>query len=308
MKGLNWAVVAFTASFAFYSNWALAGSQSMNQFLNGFNIYSPELVYQGSALRMYSGGWMTTGMVHDAIYRSSCPEPNWNGSRWVSGICSGTTKVIDAAANGFDALNDPSVIFFPGGVNGGYYIMYMTCVPAGQNGLNVTSNHICWSMSWANDGVNWSRPAVLTTKAWLPSAVRAANGRIYLYANSNGSDPTVPYLSRFDLGTSGVGFSAPTAVSVNGNSFYSNVNVVYRASLGVYQIFGEKDGATRIDYLWSADGVTWILGRENAVVPAPGQNRVNTPAPHPSNSAFMYYGQSPLTNSMGYSIFFNQWF
>ena len=268
------------------------------------DIYSPNLVYQYSKLKMYFGGWDTGGMTHDAIYRADCPEPSWNGSAWVSGACSNAVKVLDAASLGFDALNDPSVVAMPGG----YYLMYMTCVSGGQNGNTVTSNHLCWSMSWYADGVNWSAPQPLSTKVWLPSATIAANGHVYLYANSNSSDPTVPYLSMFDLGTSGIAMGAPKNVNVVGtNKPYLNVDVIYRAGCNCFQIFGQNTTATAIDYLVSWDGVNWYTGAQSIVTPRPGFNSVNTPAPHPNNNAFIYFGQTSQA-PMSYSMFFREWY
>lgn len=281
-----------------------AGRVSVNMVVEADNIYSPFLLEQGGALRMYYGGWDRAGQVHDAIYRADCPQPHLSNGRWVSGRCRNPIKVIDAAANGFDALNDPSIVRMPGD----YLIMYMTCVPAGQNGLTVTSNHICYSTSWFSDGLRWSRPVRLTNKAWLPSATLGPDGRVRLFANSNSSDSRIPFLSMMDLGPSGLGVSSFMPVRVDSGESYANVDVVYRPALGTYQIFGQNLRASSIDYLSSRDGLTWTTGRRSAVVPAPGFHGVITPAPHPRNSSFMYYGQTSQTDWMGFKIFFNQWF
>lgn len=294
-------LVLFAGVGALFIN---AGPVSTNKVVDAENIYSPFLLEQGGSLRMYYGGWDRQGQVHDAIYRADCPEPQWTGRSWISGACRNPVKVIDAAENGFDALNDPTIVRMPGD----YLIMYMTCVPGGQNGLTVTSNHICYSTSWFRDGLRWSRPTRLTNKAWLPSATIAANGRVLLFANSNQADPSVPFLGVMDLGTSGIATSTFRPVRVDSEAAYANVDVIYRPALGYFQIFGQNLAATSIDYLSSRDGVTWSTGRRSAVTPASGFRSVNTPAPHPRNSSFMYYGQTTRTDSMGYKIFFNQWF
>lgn len=260
------------------------------------NVYSPQGVMQDGTFRLYYGGWIQTGQVHDDIYRSTCITYD---------SCGTPQTVLDSAALGFEHLNDPAIVKMPGG----YYIMYMTGVAAGDNGLIASNNHIYYSTSWTNDGVNWSTPVKLISKHWLPSATIGPAGHIYLYANDNSINGQVV---RFDLGASGIEVGTPQMVTLPTGKFYSNVDVMYRPALGFYQIFAEyhrADGSGAIDYLDSTDGLTWNLVHPDVVIPdaSSGEKSVGSPAPHPDTHGIVYFGSTAQADSMGFKIRVQTW-
>ncbi|MBV9159816.1 MAG: hypothetical protein JO019_04440, partial [Candidatus Kaiserbacteria bacterium] len=201
--------------------------------IDGYDIYSPEPVMQGGQLRLYFGGWKSVAdLPHDAIFVADCASE--------AGPCGNVRKAIDPTRFGLEQINDPSIVVHaaaPGSMP--YYIMYMTGVARGQNGINVSMNGIYYSTSYANDGVNWSRPSLLLAGYWLPSATMR-NGHVELYANST-TDGTI---KKFDLGESGISPSAPSAVSFDNSPqiapYYVNVNVMWRPDIGKYEMLAER--------------------------------------------------------------------
>lgn len=221
------------------------------------------------------------------------------------GGCGTPETILDSEALGFEHLNDPTIVAMPGG----YYIMYMTGVAAGESGLVASNNRIYYSTSWVSDGVQWSNPAKLINKYWLPSATIGPSGNVYLYANDNSINGQVV---RFDLGTTGVGVGTPQIVTVPDGKLYSNVHVMYRPALGFYQILAQyhhPDGSGAIDYLDSTDGLDWNLVHPDVVIPdiAAGEFSVGTPAPHPDTHSWVYFGSTAQTDSMGFKIRFQTW-
>lgn len=271
---------------------AVTSSDHVN-LLSPNNVYSPSLLFQGGQLYMYFGGWAQAGQTHDAIYRATCSNPY---------PCSSVVKVIDPQSNGFNHINDPTIVLHPGG----YYIMYMTGVRAGLDGLVASNNQIYYSTSWANDGINWSAPQLLLDGYWLPS-VTIRDGEIYLYANSTSNGT----LYRFDLGTSGAGIAASQPVNQPAGRSYMNVDVMYRPALGFYQILAENlapgPSSSQIDYLSSFDGVNWLSGIDAIAVPAPGQVQIRTPAPHPDTHQWVYFGETANPSAIANAIRFETW-
>jgi hypothetical protein len=270
------------------------------------NIYSPAPVLFGNQPRLYFGGWLNASQTHDNIYVADCP--------FAAGSCTNRRTVIDSVAQGFEHLNDPTIVLHPAvGTTSAYYIMYMTGVPAGESGLTITSNKIYYSTSWANDGITWSKPVLLMSGFWLPSATMK-NGRVELFANST----TDGRVAKFDLGESGITVGAPAYVSTFDNPasippFYSNVDVVWRPSLNQYQIVAERalstapGAASVIDYLTSSDGTSWHLAKPSIISAAPGQFRVGTPAQWVDSAQWVYFGSTAQTDSMGFKIRFAEW-
>lgn len=260
------------------------------------NVYSAEPILQKGALKLYFGGWTQQNQVHDNIYRTDCQSP--------SGPCTNTQTVLDSKALGFGHLNDPSIVEMPGG----YYIMYMTGVEAGKNGIIASNNNTYYATSWVNDGLTWSKPQLLLEHQWLPSAT-VRNGSVELYVNDNAIDGS---LGRFVLGPSGVVPGPREKIKVTNmpsEGFYSNPNVKWRPSLGIYQIFAERnlpDGSSVIDYLTSKDGITWTVEQPNIVTPAPGEVRVGTPAPYPTTNSWVYFGSTQKNDSTGFKIRFQK--
>ena len=256
-----------------------------HQILQGFNIYSPEIVLQGNAEVMYFGGWMAAAdLPYDAIYRCAMP-------------CQNPVEVLSPPFGSLVQLNDPTLVQMPGG----YWIMYMT----GSSSLNgeLTSQAIYFSTSW--DGITWSVPQLLISGYWLPSAV-IKDGHVYLYAN-----PTTPPNKqwRFDLGISGVGVGMPVVINHTQPYNYANVDIAYHPSINLWQMVAENIGAlpaSQIDYLISGNGIDWTLGQA-AVISAPAGGSVRTPAMHPGTAYYIYYGCAGTRDGMSNQICFDDW-
>lgn len=257
--------------------------------MDGSNVYSPELVKAPTGLRMYFGGWRDAGQRHDNIYVSDCPD--------VERACSNVRTVLDSRALGFEHLNDPSIVIHPGG----YYIMYMTAVRAGDNALVAAKNHVYYATSWLADGLSWSAPALLVSHHWLPSATVKGDA-VELYANDNAVHGGVV---RFELGPSGVQVGTPTKVTLPNGTLYANVHASWRPSLKSYQILAERQTPTAssvIDALSSTDGLAWSVVHDSLVTPATGEFRVGTPAPHPDSNARIYFATTKNRSSTGFAI------
>jgi hypothetical protein len=275
-----------------------AASLSSNKdplVLDLFNVYSPNLVLFNSKLRMYFGGWANVSDRNDGIYLTDCFQSPTQ--------CFHIRKVIDAKSLGFEHLNDPSVVLHP---SGQYYIMYMTGVPLGKDGFQVRNNKIYYSTSWAYDGVNWSKPMLLTGNGWLPSAT-VYRGQILLTYNDT-FRTGMPYI--MNLSASGVSILSDKQVLVNGahsNARYLNTEVTYRPQISLFQILGERFDGTGIDLLHSPDGVNWHQVHTHVVKASPLE-RVRTPAAHPHTHSWVYYGQTTdLTHALHNKIRFHQW-
>ena len=243
---------------------------------------------------MYFGGWMNKGQRHDDIYIADC---SWDGSS-----CSNVRTVIDATAKGFNHLNDPSIIRLIDSTNTGraYYLMYLTGVEEGEDGLVAGNNNIYYSTSWANDGINWSTPRLLLRHHWLPSATVKENGEVELYASDNTIHGGVV---RINLGTSGVNVGAIERVSYGTNGHFANVDVEYDLNEKRYHIVAERmEPQSTIDLFTSTDGINWRLVREKIVTAADGQYRVGTPTFHPSKRDILFFGSTAQSDSMGFKI------
>lgn len=261
------------------------------KIINGTNVYSPKMIKHQGKLRMYFGGWHEANQYHDAIYVADCYHPHMP--------CINIKKVIDPVKYGFEHLNDPSIVLHPNG----YYIMYMTGLKKGLNGFDPKNHNIYYATSWDYDGLNWSAPAVLVTNAWLPDATIVKN-QIQLFYNDTTTTGTVIIQM---MGTSGISKGPKDYVHVGGGlAHYLNVDVIYRPSLGFYQILAEN-AAGHIDYLQSYNGYDWELKRKSIITPDKGQIRVNAPSAHPDTHAWVYYGQTPNKLSIDYDIYFKMW-
>jgi hypothetical protein len=267
------------------------------------DVYSPKLIYQTingkPVLVMYFGGWYRTNpytLPNDSIYRAVCSAPTQ---------CGAAQKVIDPVAAGLGSaamLNNPTIVQL-NNFGRPYLLMYMTGVTGDDrtNGQTVQNNQIYWSMSWADDGVNWSKPQLLLNDAWLPSATLDANNNVILYANTNWNEN--PYfLSRWNLGQSGIAVARQQPVSTSNGINYINVEVKYRPQIGLYQMLAQQVTSafnSQVDYLYSTDGARFTLGVENVIPPS------MTPGVHPDSSCYVYYGYAPglyLSN-----VYFKRW-
>jgi hypothetical protein len=182
--------------------------------------------------------------------------------------------------------------------------MYMTMMIDPVPPILPSDHCIAYSTSWVTDGVNWSAPQCLPLPeaAWLPSAT-IVGGQVRLFYNS-GVSGNVRWVS---LGSSGVSVGTPSTVALPSGKAYANVDVMYRPSLGLFQIFAEVMPAATIDYLYSDSGSTWTLGAEDIAPKSPGFIQVRTPAPHPDTHSYLFYGQGPNAGSTANKIFFRQW-
>lgn len=253
--------------------------------MQGFNIYSPEIIMQNNQMVMYFGGWMSqSDLPYDAIYR--CPLP-----------CTSPVEVIAPPYGSLVQVNDPTLVQMPAG----YWIMYMT----GSTSLDVDvkKQGIYFSTSW--DGVAWSTPQLLIPGYWLPSAV-LKDGRVYLYVNPTVS-PNKQW--RFDLGTSGVSVGTPVITTHSQAYNYANVDVAYHPSINMWQMVAENIGdlpASQIDYLTSSNGIDWTLGQAGIIV-APVGGSVRTPAMHPGSAYYVYFGCAATRDGMSNQICFEDW-
>ncbi len=270
------------------------------------DFYSAELVKWGSGMRMYFGGWyeLAPPDYQDDIYVSDCP--------YTGGPCTNVRKVIDASQYG-GPVNDPSVVLIdPADGSKDYYIMYMTCVVHGA-----PTGGVCYSTSWADDGINWGKPGLLVANAWLPSA-SIKDGHVILYLSRHPSNE----LLRYDLGTSGVAVGTPDVLKftglpapLGGNAFYINIDARWRPTLNAYQMLAEgpdtTDGAwpwpSAIDYLDSTDGINWRVVYTGVVRRTSDQARIGTPGQHPDSAAWVYFGSTARDDSAGFKINFAQW-
>jgi len=265
-----------------------------NIVINGFNVYSADLIFGNDGMRMYFGGWMNKGQRHDNIYVADCSE---DGS-----TCSNIRTVIDATAKGFNHLNDPSIVRLVDSNNTGrgYYIMYLTGVEEGEDGLVAGNNHLYYSTSWANNGINWSTPKLLLRHHWLPSATVNGKGEVELYANDNTIHGGVV---KINLGKSGVNVDTIERVSYGTDGHFANVDVTYNLKEGTYRILAERaEPQSTIDLFTSTDGVNWSLAHKKIVDVGVGQYRVGTPAFHPTDENIIFFGSTAQNDSMGFKI------
>ena len=267
--------------------------------INRRNVYSPDPVVVGNKTYLYFGGWTSSSQVHDNIYRATC---NADGKS-----CGSIQVVIDSAKNGFAHLNDPSIVRIAGNKdNGGrdYFIMYMTGVIAGKDGFVPTNNDIYYATSWADDGVNWSKPAKLLEDHWLPSATFNGAGEVVLFANDNGIHGNVV---RINLGKGGAAPGTKTRVtygsSKQADSIYSNVAVQFVPSKKMYYILAERMNDPKgIDAFTSSNGSSWNLITPLVVTPVDDQVRAGTPAFHPNDHQLIYFGSTAQKDYMGHKI------
>jgi hypothetical protein len=255
------------------------------------DVYSPKLIYQTlngqRTLVMYFGGWYRTDsedLPNDSIYRAVCLAPDF---------CGVAQKVIDPVAGHLglaSMVNNPTIVELHN-YGQDYLVMYMTGVTGADrnNAATVQNNKIFYSISWAADGIRWSVPKLLIDEAWLPSATVDADGNVLLYANTNWT--TNPhFLSRYNLGPSGLAVSKAEPVVTDAGVNYTNVEVKYRKELARFQIVAQQASLSfnsEVDYLESVDGVRWDVHAKN--ITPPGM----TPGVHPDTSCWVYYGLAP---------------
>jgi len=253
------------------------------------NVYSPSMVIQGGTLVMYFGGWYRSNQVHDNIYRSECRSPLQK--------CEAAASLLDSQALGFAHLNDPSVLLLPNGL----YLMYMTGVIAGEDGLIATKNHVYYSTS--KDAIHWNKPALIAGDIWMPSATLDAQNNVLVFGNSTVDGRIV----RYNLGPAGNKVISRDVLQLP--KFYLNIEVTYQPKLGTYQILAEQGGISpnQIDYLTSADGFTWQLIGDGIIKPRAGKVTVRTPTPHPTNHHIVYYAETANPNSTQNKMLSVQW-
>jgi hypothetical protein len=256
------------------------------------DVYSPKLIYQIIAgqktLVMYFGGWYQTdsaALPNDSIYRAVCTAPN---------ACGLAQKVIDPVAmqmGSASMVNDPTIVeLHNNGLD--YLVMYMTGVTGEDrnDAATVQNNKIYYSVSWATDGIHWSIPKLLFDNGWLPSATVNADGDVILYANTNwNNNPN--FLSRCNLGPSGIAVAPCEPVITSQEKLYINVDVTYQKELHLFQMLAQDSTGSfnsGIDYLDSNDGLVWEVRAENVV--AQGM----TPTIHPDTACWVYYGYAPV--------------
>lgn len=281
---------------------AVAAQPAQTVAVSGYDIYSPDPVMVSGTPRLYFGGWLSTAdLPHDSIYAASCGY----GSS-----CSAPRLVISAVTSDLYQINDPTIVHMPATADRpAYMIMYMT----GSTGTTIDTNGIYYATSWETDGYTWSKPKLLLSGFWLPSATKK-DGQVVLYANST----TDGRVAQFNLGSTGIVVPSTKTYLTFDNSaadapFYSNVDVVWRPSIHLFQMVAERQLSTAsesssvIDYLTSTDGVAWHLAHPNLVTAAADQFRVGSPAQWPDSASWLYYGSTAEKNSMGFSVRFSAW-
>ncbi len=260
--------------------------------VNANNVYSPEVVIQDGLRYLYFGGWMNQGQTHDNIYRAQCGNLGDN--------CSGVQTVIDSFSRGLEHFNDPTIVKMPGN----YYIMYGTGVLAGQDGVVLPNNKIYYSTSYTNDGVNWSTPALVIGNAWLPSATIGPDGGVELFANSTENGVVL----RYRLGGSGVQNQGGEPVVFTNGLNYLNVDVEFRPSTNLYEMFGERFDTKHIDYLTSSDGTHFNLVKPDVVTDqSAGVPFIRTPGQDANTANWLYYAGTPDPSAMQNKIYFQAW-
>lgn len=255
------------------------------------NIYSPNFIIQGGTPVMYYGGWEQAGQLHDNIYRAEC--------HGAVTACDAGALIIDSAAEGFEHLNDPALVT----LTGGRYLMYMTGVVAGANGLVLGDNKVYLATS--TDAIHWSRPQLLLSDVWLPSATLDAGGNVILYGNGNGT--TAEYLIRYNLGPNGNQVLERRAIFAP--KAYANVDVQYRASTGLFHMLAETNttGPNQIDALTSPDGISWTVVGDGILRPTAGAIYVRTPTSRLDDPSLIYYAQTRDPQNMANQIVVARW-
>lgn len=272
------------------------------------NFYSPELLPFGGGVRMYFGGWYEVGARdgHDDIYVADCTS---NGSS-----CSNVRMILDGANQGPPAmnLNDPTIVTITAGPNP-YLVMYLTCT---YHGEGAGSDKVCYTTSWANDGIVWGKPGTLVAGYALPSVVMK-DSKVLLYAMKTGENAYY----RFDLGTSGTNVGVPVKLqftnmpaALGSNAYYVNIHVRYDATQNKYFMLAQGPNTNvswpwpaAIDLLESVDGITWSLVHHAMMKPLAGQFELNAPAFLPSSINTIFFGSTAATNSTGYTIYSGEW-
>jgi hypothetical protein len=261
--------------------------------VNGQNVYSPTVVYQGGVRYLYFGGWLTPGQTHDAIYRTQCGN--------LGTPCTATQMVLNPVPYGFDHVNDPTIV----SMQDGNYIMYFTGLVQGLNAFTPSNNKIYYATSRATDGVNWSAPSLVIPNAWLPSATVGPTGEVEVFANETMS---VGNVVRFKMGTAGTQPAPYEALVFSNGGFYLNADVKYRPSIGIYQMLGERQGSTAIDYLTSRDGVHFTLEiADIATASTTGVAYIRTPGQDSETAQWLYYAGTNDPNATQNKLFFEVW-
>lgn len=66
-------------------------------------------------------------------------------------------------------------------------------------------------------------------------------------------------------------------------------------------------GAHSVDYLSSNDGVNFTVLKYAIVKPMNGHVKTRTPAMHPNNARWLYYGSTTDPSAMGNQILYQTW-
>ncbi len=260
--------------------------------INFNNVYSPDVILKDGWRYVYFGGWVENGQTHDNIYRMKCGN--------LGDGCTDLVKVLDGMAHGFDHINDPSIIRKTDGT----YIMYLTGLVNGLNAFTPSNNKIYYSTS--SDGVTWTAPILVISNAWLPSATIGVTGQVEVFGNET---LVMGNVARFKLGANGTtATNNYEALVFSNGEFYSNSSIKYRSSIGIYQMFGERSGATAIDYLSSTDGIHFTLVTKDVVTSASaGMLHVRTPGQDSDTGNWLYYGATNNPNATENKILFQTW-
>lgn len=260
--------------------------------IDGYNIYSPETIVVGNKLHVYFGGWMKSDQVNDVIYRTICDKSGKN--------CSTPKAVVDSNALGFEHFNDPSIVKLKDASNREYFLMYLTGVKDGENGLVASNNHIYYTTSWADDGLTWEVPRLLVSKHWLPSATVNKKGEVELYANDNSINGRVV---RLNMSKSGIDLIKTEQINYGVTDNYSNPHIQYMPKQDMYYIIAERATPTNgIDAFSSADGLTWKQTNKDIVKTESGQVGIGSPAFSTENPRLIFFGSTADSNWMNFKI------
>jgi hypothetical protein len=255
------------------------------ELLSSNDVYSPSMIFIGGQLYMYFGGWMRPGQTHDTIYRMPCSNPYPCDT-------SAVETLLRPQPHGFQAFNDPSIVYMPGG----YYIMYFTGCRA--HCFTTPNNHVHYSTSY--DGSTWGAPKLLggANTYFTPGATIGGDGHVHLLAE-NTNDLTIHNL---DLGTSGAAIvvDTPTTGILPGSE---NPDLTWRGSY--YQALTEN--SLTISYYYSTDGISWVVDQGVYAASSIGYAEILTPTAHPDSEEFIYFGANTTGNALNNAIFFGTW-
>ena len=237
--------------------------------MGGGDIYSPEPIKRGRTTWLYFGGWVEQCRTHDAIYVAIIRR---NRIRSIQ-------AVIKPEDVGFFALNDPAIVkLYDPTTRRDYLLMYMTgvAIDTGQ----ITHNKIYISFSWADDGINWSPPALLLDGFWNPgAAVNPETGHVWLWATQTTFRDGQWNLTAFDMGPTGtVEHSRMLVMPADVHNTNVSARWIVNEGWRILTNRWEGDLNTNVIDEWrSSDGWQWEMVRPRLIVPEAGYQAI-TPA------------------------------